>query len=899
LEEIKRLKNILLFSIVVVILFAAGTRLYIELQHHYIDEQEMIEKQISTIRLLFNHKVEDINELYTAQIQSILSDSKIVDAISKKDRSYLIKQLSPIFQLLQKSNPSLISFQIHDKDNYSLIRYEKLNAYGDKVYNFRKILQNAHKTETTQYGLDIGLYDKEHLTYRVVTPIIRNGDYCGILEFGVAIDLALSSTSEIISRAIGEEKHFRIAFKVRNDSLALENSENLMEFGTYSIPIYDPEISDILNRFYRSGKTPSKIRYGDQILMLVENSFHITNFLKEKVATVVVILDVSDIAKRKNLLIEEGLTKPAIVVIFLFSLVMIFFNIILKRFKRIKKKIENSYVRLKTILDSQPNIIVITNGKKLIDANRAFFEFFNYSSVSKFLKKYNCICDLFEREEGKDYLQAEMGELTWVEYVQQHSEKSHKAKIGEKIFNIHIEGYLSENGVNEFVVVFNDITVFEKHQEELHYLAYIDTLTQLPNRADFLDTLRQNITMNYSSDDRYALMFLDLDKFKQINDVHGHNVGDWLLRQTSSRLVSLLEDCYIARLGGDEFVIFFKEYRTEEYLSNIAKHVIEIINREFVYKNEKLYVGTSIGIALYPKDANDASSLLKNSDIAMYHSKKMGKNRYSFYHSSMGDEIYMRQEIENDLKIAIENGELYLVYQPQVETVSGKFVGVEVLVRWRHPTKGEIYPDQFIPIAEGSDLIIKIGEFVLLQSIRELGSLVKKHDFKVAINTTNRELSQKNFVEKIVNVCRRERFPLQNLEIEFVERDALENINHVQRIINRLHIEGVRFALDDFGTGYSSLSYINRLSVDKLKIDRSFIKNIFAESNQLAIVKSIIAIAENINMKVVAEGAELIEEQQVLAHLKCDIIQGYFISKPMKIEVFKEFIEIEQKSFFA
>jgi len=298
----------------------------------------------------------------------------------------------------------------------------------------------------------------------------------------------------------------------------------------------------------------------------------------------------------------------------------------------------------------------------------------------------------------------------------------------------------------------------------------------------------------------------------------------------------------------------------------------------------------SIGIALYPQDAEDVSQLLKSADIAMYHAKESGKNRFEFYNVGMRNEVYKHQVIENDLKTALKNDELYLVYQPQVNIEENQLVGVEVLIRWKHPTKGEIYPNQFIPIAEQSNLIIKIGEFVLTRAIEEVGELIEKYDFRLSINTTNRELGEDDFVDKIISTCRQRKFDLNHLEIEFIERDALEDITKTQKIIAKLHHEGVTFALDDFGTGYSSLSYINRLNVDVLKIDKSFIENIFVEENRLAIVKSIIAIAEHINLEIVAEGVERKEEYDVLKALECDIIQGYYLAKPMKLDALIAYI---------
>lgn len=892
MEEIKRLKNILLLSIVVVIFSAAGTRLYIELNQHETETQKTINKQLSTVELIFANKLNNLDAFYTTQLNAILSESEMLRAIALKDRKKLLWQLQPVFALLKQSNPHLTVFHIHDSDNRSLVRFHKPDVYGDKVYDIRNMLQAAYTSRTTQYGLEAGMFDGNHLTYRIVTPIFQNDIYYGIIEVGVALDKMVPAITETINQAIGESNHLRIAFYVNNDVIAFKNPDEYLRIGHSSIPIYNADVVDILRRVDFSAPTNQSLEYGSQTLMIYQDRIPITDHRGNTIAGAIILLDVTGFNRQKALLLKEGLMKPAIVITILFTLVLLFFNKILKRFGQIKHTIESNYTRIKSILDAQSDMMMISNGDRLIEANAAFLEFFEFPTLDAFLNEHDCICDFFEYEADKPFIQPEMEGMKWSKFIQRYSTLTHKVKIKGHIFAIHIDGYLSENSKREFIIVLNDITAIEMHQEQLHHLAYVDTLTELPNRADFINTLRQTLIEEATPQQTFALMFLDLDSFKQVNDVYGHNVGDMLLKKASSRILSVLEDQhYLARLGGDEFVVFVHRFHSKAQLSSLADQIIRVLNEEYYCENRRLHVGVSIGIALYPNHANDVTSLLKSADIAMYRAKEQGKNKYEFYVDGMDEEMYRHQEIEDDLKSALSNHELYLVYQPQVDTVTGRLIGVEALIRWHHPTKGDLYPNQFIPVAEKSALIIQIGEFVLSQAIRELGGLIRRYGFRLSLNTTTRELDLRNFVQKTIDICRLHDFDMHFLEIEFIERDALIDITHTQRIIHQLRQEGVQFALDDFGTGYSSLSYINRLSVDKLKIDKSFIENIFAQSNQLAIVKSIIAIAENINIRVVAEGVERLEEYNVLKSLGCDIIQGYYVAKPMKVEELDAFVE--------
>ena len=418
---------------------------------------------------------------------------------------------------------------------------------------------------------------------------------------------------------------------------------------------------------------------------------------------------------------------------------------------------------------------------------------------------------------------------------------------------------------------------------ELLQQALHDNLTKLPNRTLLEDRVEQAIHKAKRENGSFALMFMDLDGFKAINDSLGHHMGDLLLTQTAERLKTVLRaQDTVARIGGDEFVLLL-EAGTPEDAAIIADKLIAGINKPFLLETHELRVTSSIGIAVFPQDGASYHELAINADAAMYHTKRGGRNGYHFFEASMNINAHSQLELMQDLRSALERGEFYLLYQPKFDTVSGNMVGAEALLRWRHPVRGIVGPDQFIPLAEKSGLISAIGEWVLYESCRQMRVWydLGHTDWKIAVNLSPLQFSHENLMIVVADTLAAWQLPAKCLTLEVTESTAMHNVKASLAILQSIADLGVDISIDDFGTGYSSLLYLKRLPASELKIDRGFINTLLDGSDDAAIVSAIIALGHTLNLRIVAEGVETESQQDFLKKLGCDSLQGYLLGRPM------------------
>jgi diguanylate cyclase (GGDEF)-like protein/PAS domain S-box-containing protein len=435
-----------------------------------------------------------------------------------------------------------------------------------------------------------------------------------------------------------------------------------------------------------------------------------------------------------------------------------------------------------------------------------------------------------------------------------------------------------------YIGIIIDITERKNIDEKIKYLAFHDHLTCLPNRKLFhelLDTTIKNAHLN----ENHAILFIDLDQFKIVNDTLGHGNGDLLLVEVAKRIRSYIRmDDIVARHAGDEFLILLKNISTAE-TENFAKRILQSIEAPFFIQENEIFISASIGISMYPLHGTDPETLIKNADAAMYEAKFYGKNNFKYYSLVIERANNRKMTIINGLHRALENKEFELYYQPKIITSSKSVVGVEALLRWKHPIHGSISPAEFIPLAEETGIIISIGEWVMREACKkykdwELLGIAPEY---LCINLSPRQLRDPQFLKKVTNIINDHHFIAQHLEFEITESVAIDNFEDAFHKLKQIREIGVRVALDDFGTGYSSLSHLRQFPIDSLKIDRSFIKDFISDSQTAAIVKSIISIAHSLNLPVIAEGVETEEQFQYLYDLHCDYIQGYFISPPVPV----------------
>ncbi len=441
--------------------------------------------------------------------------------------------------------------------------------------------------------------------------------------------------------------------------------------------------------------------------------------------------------------------------------------------------------------------------------------------------------------------------------------------------------------ITNYIGIYSDISARDQMRERLHHLAYYDALTRLPNRHLFADHLRLALAQAKREHNKVALMFIDLDKFKNINDTLGHSMGDKVLIGIADRLRhSVREADTVARMGGDEFTVVLPELGEAKNARVVAQKILEGLQPPLVVEGHEFHITGSIGIALYPEDASDPESLIRNADTAMYRAKEMGRNNYQFYTAEMSTRFRERVALEDSLRKAIERDSLQLVYQPQMDVGSDRIVGVEALARWRSPEYGDVPPSTFIPVAEESGLITAVGEWVLRTACLQAKKwdMERNSDFRVAVNLSGHQLRQKNLAKLVSSILDETGCRPDQLELELTETVLMENAEPLVSTLREFNQMGIKISIDDFGTGYSSLSYLKRFAIDKLKIDQSFVQDIPGDTNDSVIATTIIAMAHTLHLRVIAEG---VETQQQLAFLKangCDEIQGFLFARPTTAE---------------
>ena len=436
--------------------------------------------------------------------------------------------------------------------------------------------------------------------------------------------------------------------------------------------------------------------------------------------------------------------------------------------------------------------------------------------------------------------------------------------------------------------VAKDVSDRKKAEETINYQAYHDLLTGLPNRILFKDRLSLAMAQAKRNDEMLAVMLLDLDRFKVVNDTLGHVIGDELLLSVGARLRGCLrEGDTLARLGGDEFTLLLPQVGGGEDAEKIAQKIITALERPFYIDNHELFISVSIGISLFPNDGETIDGLVKNADIAMYHTKSRGKNNYQFYSQSMNASFSERLSLESSMRKALERDEFRVFYQPQLNIRTGRIVGVEALIRWQHPTLGLLPPSEFIPLAEETGLIVPIGEWAMRTACVQTKAWLNAGipPIRLAVNLSAQQIEQSHFVEKIMQILRETGLNVGLLELEITESMIMQDVENTIVKLRKLSMAGVKISIDDFGTGYSSLSYLKKFPIHTLKIDQSFVRDLTKDlSGDASIVTAIIAMAKGLRLNIIAEGVETEKQLELLQAMDCDEMQGFLFSWPLSVD---------------
>jgi len=424
----------------------------------------------------------------------------------------------------------------------------------------------------------------------------------------------------------------------------------------------------------------------------------------------------------------------------------------------------------------------------------------------------------------------------------------------------------------------------KRTEDRVNHIAFHDDLTALPNRLMFNQRLDQALSRHRRAGKQLAILFMDLDRFKVINDSLGHEVGDVLLRQVADRLRSQSrEGDTVARMGGDEFVVLIENHENPMNISSRAQRLVDELSAPYMLGTKDCHVTVSIGISVFPADGSDSQALLKAADVAMYRAKDTGRNNYLYYSPTMNVHTVERLELESDLRHALERGEFLLHYQPKVEVATGLITGIEALLRWKHPLRGLVSPMDFIPLAEETGLIVSIGEWVLATACARTKAWQDQGfpQLEVAVNLSARQFADPMLLPNLARIIRASGLDPSSLELEITESLVMSHGASAVAVLEKLKSSGVQIAIDDFGTGYSSLAYLKRFPIDTIKVDRSFIRDIPADSGDKKITRAIIAMAHSLRLKVVAEGVETADQLKFLQSQRCDAVQGYFLHRPL------------------
>ena len=552
-----------------------------------------------------------------------------------------------------------------------------------------------------------------------------------------------------------------------------------------------------------------------------------------------------------------------------------------------QQQLEHSISVLNATFDAIGEQVTVLDLKgNVVSANimaREFFERFNlnaynyFSQIDTIIKKGNKSADIIAQLKA-DSKQALSGEFE---------------SIDDKHYSYRSLPQLKNGQLIGRVFCIRDISVEKEHEEIIHFQAYHDALTGLANRQLFMDRLEHSLTLARRDDSMTAVLFLDLDNFKRVNDTEGHKGGDELLIKMVERINHRLrEQDTLARIGGDEFVILVELVNSKNNIENLCEALLETISKEFIINGRPQYVSSSIGIALYPQDGITPDSLLSNADMAMYDAKNNGKNAYRFYHRKLEAHAREQMDIERELRKAINNQELEIYLQPKIGLDCNQILGAEVLMRWFTASGESIPPDLFIPIAESTGLIKKIGEFAISSAISLLEQWQQEGiaPLKLAVNLSIIEFQDEHFIDYIIESISNSSISGDQLIIELTESIFMENKEKMSKTMHKLKHYGVAFALDDFGKGYSSFSYLQLLPIDYLKIDKSFLQNVITDEQSAAIAKCIIDIGHNLDLAIIAEGIEDQETLDYVSKTHCEMAQGFFMYRPMPSDSFTKLI---------
>ena len=556
-----------------------------------------------------------------------------------------------------------------------------------------------------------------------------------------------------------------------------------------------------------------------------------------------------------------------------------------QRVEQLIQNIENAETKYRFLIEKTMVGVFIVQDNRCTYVNPRFAEIFGYpqQEITEKLK----LPDLIHPDDRLLVSAHNLDQLNGAPGNNLQYEFRGLKKSGELIYVEVLNGQSSMDGKPAIIGTLLDISKRKQAEETIHHLAFHDPLTELPNRILFADRIQQALHRAERSKEQVALLFIDLDRFKSVNDTLGHAAGDTILKEVASRLQNCLRQAdTVSRFGGDEFNVLLTQIGREEEVQMIAHKILKALEWPYQVEDQEIFLSGSIGIALYPKDGQDAMTLTKNADTALYRAKDLGRNNYQPYSSAMNSRALERMALESSLRKVIDRQELRVYYQPQIDLQSGQVVGLEALMRWHHPTGRMIEPSVFIPLAEETGLIVPMGEWILRAAcwqLKEWGG-VGLQPLRLGVNVSSKQFQQTNLTELVCSILQETGLKASQLNLEITESMIMSDVNESISVLQSLRDVGVTIAIDDFGTGFSSLSYLKDFPADHLKIDRAFVQNLPFSKSEANIARHIVELGHSLGLKVIAEGVERSDQMEFLKTLGCNEIQGYLISPPLPAE---------------
>ncbi|PCK07595.1 MAG: hypothetical protein COA42_13500 [Alteromonadaceae bacterium] len=893
--------------------------------------QELAQLADRKLQKEFQEVLEEEASSLTGFIYFIQNSPAVTSAWLAQDRQALTAAAQNIYQYLSLKH-QVSHFYFHRPDASVLLRMHAQEHYDDAID--RATLKKAVRFGQASMGLEFGAFGQ--FVFRVVVPWWVDGKIVGYIELG--------ETLGSMMQRLGKANDYELILSVDKDILLRRELSMVGEFQNIDIEAYKSQV--VIDQTMEVLSRPLMVLIDRP---LVNKDSYIDDSLRHLLISQIPLIDVGGQAVGrltnvrdypKSVLLFDGFLRSIAGTVSLLGVAVIIFYVLfsalLKRYlvriyeqmsnqiqmrkraesvlmekgrelEKIVRERDESRKRYKTLFEKSADSLLIIEGHEFVDCNQAAVDMLGYDNKQELCQTHpSDLSPEYQPDGQRSQVKTDIMIEIAFKNGSHRFEWDHRRKNGD-VFPVEVLLTSIPYDDRQLLhVVWRDITERKKAAEEIEFQALYDSLTNLPNRRLLFDRINQSIVTARKHNYFNALLFVDVDRFKNINDSLGHSVGDALLIQMASRIQGCLtKEDTASRFGGDEFVILLRHIGEEHEQSSfntekVASKIKDTLAEPLYIAKHEFHITVSIGIALFPSKDESAEDIIKYADTAMYSAKEAGRNKIAFYLADMHEKVMHRLNLERDLRKAANDGLLKIYYQPQ-HNAAGDVVAVEALARWFHPGFGFVSPEEFITIAEETGIIFELSRFVLQRAVEDIVALNKGRDQKIvlAVNVSQKQFDRDGFVSEVRALIDSYGLERNDLTLEVTEGLAINNLNRTIERFEALRHLGVRLSLDDFGTGYSSLNHLKRLPLDELKIDKSFVFDLMNDPQDALLVKTIISIAHDFGLAVVAEGVETPAQRQFLTQQKCDIFQGYLYSRPISLEALVDYVDKNSSSVAA